>query len=278
ARGNHHRGVPRARALERVPHVRKPVLEHPGEVRVAGPRQRHRLLALALGLALRRPRVHPPGPALVVAVAHEKGKRRSERPPVAEPGEHLDLVGLDLLARAAPVALLAAAKILVDRGPVEHQPGRKAADDRDQRGPVRLPGGDERKGHGAKPTAARITSTGAGIPVHSSNDAAPCATSTSRPSTTVAPAARAARAVAVSGYGRSTSVWPGPRSTSTSSRAAVALTTRSAPAASGGHSPLRANCRAPGSASRNATAEPPSPRITGRSEARPSRMAASVER
>ena len=43
-----------------------------------------------------------------------------------------------------------------------------------------------------------MTSTGAGTPVQSSNDAAPCATSTSRPSTTVAPGGRAAAACAVS--------------------------------------------------------------------------------
>src|SRR3954468_9464026 len=48
-------------------------------------------------------------------------------------------------------------------------------------------------------TAARITSTGAGTPVHTSNDAAPCATRTSRPSTTRAPRSWAARAVAVAG-------------------------------------------------------------------------------
>ena len=54
-----------------------------------------------------------------------------------------------------------------------------------------------------------MTSTGAATPVQSSNAATPCASSTSSPETTVAPARRAAAAVAVSGYGRSTSVWPG---------------------------------------------------------------------
>jgi hypothetical protein len=49
------------------------------------------------------------------------------------------------------------------------------------------------------PIAPRMTSTGAGSPVHSSNAAAPWATSTSRPLTTVAPARRAAAAVDVSG-------------------------------------------------------------------------------
>ena len=145
-------------------------------------------LPLPVRLALGRPRAHPPRPVLVVAVPDDERERRAERAPVAEAGVDLDLVGLDLLARAAAVALLAAAEVGVDRGLVERQARRQAADDRDQRRPVRLAGGDELETHAAKPTAARITSTGAGIPVQSSNDAAPWATSTSRPVITVAPA------------------------------------------------------------------------------------------
>src|SRR5579862_5790418 len=53
--------------------------------------------------------------------------------------------------------------------------------------------------------------------------------------------------------------------------------TRSASATCGGHSPLRENTRASGSAARNAAAAPPSPTMTGRSNSSPSRMAASVE-
>ena len=41
--------------------------------------------------------------------------------PWRRPGEHLDLVGLDLLARAAAVALLAPAQVCVDRVPVEDE-------------------------------------------------------------------------------------------------------------------------------------------------------------
>src|SRR5919201_1121668 len=126
-------------------------------------------------------------------------------------------------------------------------------------------------------TAARITSTGAGIPVHRSNDAAPCARRTSRPSTTRAPASSAARAVAVRGYGRSMSVCPGRSSTRTSPRADVALTTRSTSATSGGHVLRRENRLASGRASAKATAAPPSPRIAPRSNSSPSSTAASVD-
>ncbi len=118
---------------------------------------------------------------------------------MTQAGKDLDLVGLDLLPGAAPVPLLAPPQVRVDRGLVERQAGRQAADDGDQRGAVRLAGGDELERHGCKPMAARITSTGAGTPVQSSNDAAPWATSTSRPFTTFAPPSRATLAVAVSG-------------------------------------------------------------------------------
>ena len=76
-----------------------------------------------------------------------------------------------------------------------------------------------------------MTSTGAGMPVQSSNEAAPWATSTSRPSTRAAPG-RARRRVErrrPSGrYGEVDDRLPGsPSWTSTSSRTGVALTTRS---------------------------------------------------
>src|SRR6478609_5599285 len=202
------RRMPGARPFECVADILEAVLEDAGEVGVARPRQRHPLLPLASArrLALRWPRAHAPRPVLVVAVADDERERRAERPAVAKARVDLDPVGLDLLAGTAPVPLLAPAEVLVDRRPVEHEPGRQPADDRDQRGAVRLAGGDELERHRAKPTAARITSTGAATPVQSSNEATPCATSTSRPPTTVAPASRAVLAVAVSGYGRSTRV------------------------------------------------------------------------
>ena len=87
--------------------------------------------------------------------------------PVAQAGEHLDPVLLDLLPRRAAVALLAALQVGVDRVAVELEPGREAGDDRDERGPVRLAGGGEAKRHGPRAygpprTASRMTATGAG--------------------------------------------------------------------------------------------------------------------
>src|SRR5262245_6556730 len=167
---------------------------------MARARERHRLLALAGRLTLGRPRAHAPDPVLVVAVADDERERRTERPPVAEPGEHLDLVGLDLLPRGAPVALLSPPQVVLDPVFVQKEARGHPGHDRDERRTVRLPGGGERQRHGERlRTAALITSFGAGSPVQRSNDAAPCPTKTSRPSTTRSqPAARAASISAVS--------------------------------------------------------------------------------
>ena len=155
AGGDVHRGVPGRGALERVPHVVVAVLEHAGEVGVAGPRQRDRLRSLAGRLALRRPRRHPPRPVLVVDVADDERERRAERAAVPEPGEHLDPVLLDLLPRRAAVALLAPLQVGVDRLAVELEPGRQAAEDRHERGPVRLAGGCKLQRHRARKTYGR---------------------------------------------------------------------------------------------------------------------------
>jgi hypothetical protein len=83
----------------------------------------------------------------VVAVADDERERRAERPSVAKPGEHLDPVLLDLLARAPPVALLAPPEVVVDRVAAEHEPRRQSRDDRDERRTVRLTGGCEAELH-----------------------------------------------------------------------------------------------------------------------------------
>src|SRR5262245_55309217 len=185
-------------------------------------RQRHGLRSLAGGLAFWRPRAHPPLPVGVVPIPDDECERSPERPSVPQAGEHLDAVLFELLPWATPVTLLAAREVGVDRIAVENEPRRKPAEDPHERGAVRLARRCQPKRHGSKPTARRITSTGAETPVQISNDGAPCATSTSKPLTTFA--SGAAAAVAVSGYGSSRSVWPAPTSTMTSSRSDVALT------------------------------------------------------
>ena len=160
--------------------------------------------ALPARAVFRWPRAHPPRPVLVIAVADDESERRPQRPAVPQSREHFDPILLELLPRAAAIALLTSPEIAVDRVSVEHEAGGQAAHDRDERWPVRLTGRSKLERHTGKPTAARIASMGAGTPVQSSNEAAPCAT---RPPTRRSPShppdARPA-AVAVSGYGRST--------------------------------------------------------------------------
>ena len=155
ARGDVSCGVTRRGTFQRVAHIGQPELLGSGQVGVAGPRERHLLRPLALRLALGRPGAHPPRPVPVVAVADDERERRAERAPVPQPGEHLHLVRLDLLARRAPVALLAAPEVGVDRRPVEDEARRQARDDRDERRPVRLAGRCQVERHGGEPRAAR---------------------------------------------------------------------------------------------------------------------------
>src|SRR5262249_50868923 len=89
----------------------------------------------------------------VVAVADDERERTPERTTVAEAREDLYLVGLDLLARRAPVALLAAPEVGVDRLLLEDEAGRQARDDRDERRSVRLSRGGEVEGHGGERSA-----------------------------------------------------------------------------------------------------------------------------
>ena len=155
AGGDVRRRVARARALERVADVVVAVLEHSREIGVAGARQRHGLRALAVWLALGLPGAHPPRPVLVVEIADDERQRRSERVRLAQPGEHLDGVGLELLARAAAVAELAPPQVGVDRGAVEPQARRQAGEHGHERGAVRLSCGDEAECHAASLEARR---------------------------------------------------------------------------------------------------------------------------
>ena len=191
--------MPRARALERIARVLVPELERAREIGVPRPRQRDGLGPSRSGSPSG---CHGAMPHVQFAWSRLRTTRASGVPrvrPWRSPASTSTSSGLQLLARAPPVALLPAPQVGVEGGAVEPQPGRQPGDDRDEGGAVRLACAEELETHTGKPTAARIAPTGAARPVHSSNEAAPWATSTSSPLTTRAPAARAAAAVAVSG-------------------------------------------------------------------------------
>jgi hypothetical protein len=66
---------------------------------------------------------------------------------VPQAGQHLDRVGLDSLARTAPVALLAPAQVLVDARAVEDEARRESLDDGDERWAVRFACGRQPERH-----------------------------------------------------------------------------------------------------------------------------------
>jgi hypothetical protein len=74
----------------------------------------------------------------MVAIPDDEHEGGSERATVAETGKHLDLVRLDLLARAAAVTLLPTAKILVDELALEYEPRGQPLEHGDECGSVRL--------------------------------------------------------------------------------------------------------------------------------------------
>ena len=141
AGGHPRRRLARARALEHVAQVVGQVLQGAREVGVPGPRVLERAARLGLG-RLRIGRHHVP-PVLVVAVPDDQGDRAAEGHPVADAGEDLDGVGLDLHAAAAAVAALAAAEVGVDGGAVHGDARGQAVHHHGERGAVGLAGVEE---------------------------------------------------------------------------------------------------------------------------------------
>ena len=82
--------------------------------------------------------------------------RAAQGPAVADAGEDLHAVGLDLHAAAAAVAALAPAQVRVDRGAVHGETGGQAVHHHGERGAVRLAGGQQAQHPGTRlPHAAR---------------------------------------------------------------------------------------------------------------------------
>ena len=101
-----------------------------------------------------RPGAHRRAPVGVVAVAHDQRERAAEREPVAHAAEDLDVVLLDLLPRAAPVARLPAPEIEADRLAVEREPRGQAGDHGGDSRAVRLPRGDAGQIHASEGSEA----------------------------------------------------------------------------------------------------------------------------
>lgn len=107
------RRLPGASPLQDISRIQAIVLEHPGQIGVAGAGTGHsaapQLPDLIRGLV--RHHVFPIGP---VAVGDQHGDRGAQRLASAESGQPLDLVALDLHSGAPAVALHSPGKLPVD--------------------------------------------------------------------------------------------------------------------------------------------------------------------
>ena len=108
-----------------------------GQVGVAGARRRDSLVHG--GVAGRNGQLL--FPILPVAVDDFDGDGGADGPAVTHAGEHVGLVGLDLHAAAAAIALLAAPKFAVHEIQIDRHPGRQSGDQGNQSLAVRLSGG-----------------------------------------------------------------------------------------------------------------------------------------
>src|SRR5262245_24567932 len=89
-----------------------------------------------LGLEIAWLRGHDVCPVGPVFVFDEQGERRAERETVADAGQYLRMVFLDLHATAASVTELAATQLVVDETLVHRQTGGQTFNDRDERSSV----------------------------------------------------------------------------------------------------------------------------------------------
>ena len=159
-----HRGVARARALERVADVVVLVLEDAREIRVAGTRQRDRLRPLARAA---RPRAARGSSPTSSSCGRGSGRRARAASRASAPGEgrRAPRAGRSRSAGAgcgrSPAG---AARGRLDRLAVELEPRGQPFDDRDEAGPCDSPAVVSARVTGASllRTAARIAPTGAG--------------------------------------------------------------------------------------------------------------------
>ncbi len=127
----------RRRALEDVADIFEVVLQHPRQVRMSGPRTRHRLGLAAIARVGR----HPLLPIFVVAILDDEGDRTAHAASEADAGNRPHLVFFNQHPAAAAVAFLPAREVGVDFRDIDLETGRHAFDHGDQFGAVRFTGG-----------------------------------------------------------------------------------------------------------------------------------------
>ena len=105
-----------------------------------------------------------------VAVHDLERERRASGPPLTHAAGDAHRIALDALPRATAVSELPAAQVEIDLRRRHCETGGDAVQDGEDHRPVGLAGGQEP--HTRRGRAARMTSSGAGTPVQSSNERA----------------------------------------------------------------------------------------------------------
>ena len=119
------RRLARAGALERSSTIGREILQASREIRVTGPRSRHRR---RLGWII----------DAAVFVDDAQRNWRADRAPLPQSAEKLCNIALHLLPRAASVATLPARKLTIDARCIDGEIGRQPVDDGDKRRTVRF--------------------------------------------------------------------------------------------------------------------------------------------
>src|SRR3989442_14129191 len=178
AGGDAGRRLPGTRPLDDVPHVGMPELERACEIGVTRAQPGHRIGWFRDGLD-----AHHAFPVHGVAVGDLECQRPARGAALAHATGDANGVPLDPLPRTATVPELPAPQVAVDVRRRHREARRDAVQDREHLRPVGLAGRQEP--HTGRGRAARMTSSGAGTPVQSSNERAAWWRSMLRPSTTV---------------------------------------------------------------------------------------------
>lgn len=148
-----HRRLARTGALEDIACVLPVIFQHARKIRVS------RAHGGDFGPRRRAERIHALLPIYKITIDHLQGDRRSERLAEAQTREYLDAVCLDLHAAAAPVAVLTACKLRIDRLMRNGQSRRNAVKNRRQCRAVRFAGRHKTQmAHSNPPVVSQISS------------------------------------------------------------------------------------------------------------------------
>ena len=133
------RGLTRRSAFQHVARIGEVVFKRAGKVCVTGPGRSHRAMLRGIAGFYRQFLL----PVFPIAIDELDGDGRANGPSVAHTGEHMRLIGFDLHAAAAAVALLPAPQLAVHKFKIDRDAGGKPRNQSNQSLAVGFPCGGE---------------------------------------------------------------------------------------------------------------------------------------